>query len=268
MDGMALTMATHDDTAPREAPADAEEVEDLLARLHGSTDPMERHRLRAEVVGRTLGLADALAHRHRAWGLDAEDLEQVARTALVAAVDRYRPGRGRGFVAFAVPTIAGELKRYFRDLAWVVRPPRPVQERRLELRAAEDELWQRRKGEVSLGELARFLDCGIDEIREARSSSRGLHPTSLDAESGSGGTVADQVPDRNDDFGALDVHTVLMDLVGRLSERDRLLLRLRFVEERSQREIGELIGVSQVHVSRLLHRVLTTLRDGLDVRAA
>lgn len=261
-------MATQQDTVQQTAIAGDEEVDDLLARLARTTDEVERHRLRAEVVERTLGLADALAHRHRAWGLDAEDLEQVARTALVAAIDRYRVGRGRGFVAFAVPTITGELKRYFRDLAWAVRPPRQVQERRLELRAAEDELWQQCAGEASSAELARFLGCGVDEVREARSSSGGLRPVSLDAETGAGGTMADQVPDRHDDYGALDVHTVLMDIVGRLPHRDRLLLRLRFVDERSQREIGQVIGVSQVQVSRLLHRILAELRDGLEGRAA
>ncbi len=261
-------MAMHHDAVPHEAPTAEEGLEYLLVRLGCTTDEGERHRLRAEIVERTIGLADALAHRYPGWGVEREDLEQVARTALVGAIDRYRVGRGHGFVAFAVPTITGELKRYFRDLGWVVRPPRPVQERRSQLRAAEDELRQRRAGEVSEVELARFLGWDVAAVREARSSSNGLHPVSLESPTRWGGTVADEVPDGHDDYGDLDLHTVLMDLVGQLSDRDRMLLRLRFVDERSQREIGELIGVSQVQVSRLLHRVVDRLRCGLEGVAA
>jgi RNA polymerase sigma-B factor len=261
-------MATlHHPTTRQTHPGD-EEVDGLLDRMSRTTDETLRRRLRAEVIERTLGLADALAHRHSGWGLDREDLEQVARTALVAAVDRYRVGRGHGFVAFAVPTIRGELKRYYRDLGWVVRPPRPVQERRMQVRSAEAELQQRRAGRVSDADLAAFLGCGVDEVREVWSTATGLHPLSLEAPTRSGGTVGDTVPDGHDDYGALDVHTVLMDLVRRLPDRDRLLLRLRFVDERSQREIGELIGVSQVQVSRLLGRVVDELRAALEVRAA
>jgi RNA polymerase sigma-B factor len=244
------------------------EVDDLLDRMARCTDEVQRRRLRAEVVERTLGIADALARRHRSWTTEREDLEQVARTALVAAVDRYRPGRGRGFVAFAVPTIAGELKRYYRDLAWVVRPPRSVQERGALVRAAEEELQQQRAGGVTAADLADSLGCAVDDVREVRAAATGLHPVSLEAPGRTGATVGDTVPDGHDDYGDVDVHTVLMALVRRLSEPDRLLLRLRFVEERTQREIGELIGVSQVQVSRRLRRVVTELREGLDVRAA
>jgi RNA polymerase sigma-B factor len=261
-------MAMPDGQVPEAHHRGDEEVERLLEALARAGDEAERRRLRAAVVQRMIGLADAIAHRHLGWGLDREDLEQVARTALVAAVDRYRVGRGRGFVAFAVPTITGELKRHFRDLAWVVRPPRPVQERRARLRSAEDELRQRRAGEVSAAELARVLGCGVDEVREVWSCAGGLHPVSLESPARFGGTVGESVPDSHDDYGALDVHTVLMDLVRGLPDRDRLLLRLRFVEERSQREIGELIGVSQVQVSRLLSRIVAELREGLELPAA
>ena len=156
-----------------------DELEDLLEQL--DTLPRgdaEREDLRTEVVLRTLPLADGLAHRYTGRGIDREDLEQVARVALLDAVDRYRPGRGPGFLAFAVPTITGVLKRYFRDCGWVVRPPRRVQERRAEVAQAEAILRQDLGAEPTARVLADEVGCTVEEVSEARLSSTGFRPAS------------------------------------------------------------------------------------------
>lgn len=259
---------TRHNPGPPRTTSNDEQVERLFAELGRSTEESERRRLRAEIVERMLGVADAVAHRYWRWGLDEEDLQQVARTALVAAVDRYRVGRGHGFVAFAVPTITGELLHYYRDQAWVVRPPRPVQERRIRLWTVEPALQQRLAGTVSLGDLARALGCGIDEVRAARSCSSGLHPVSLESPAHDGGTIGDAVPVEGDDYTDLETHLVLVELVRRRTTLERRVLELRFVEELTQREIAAATGMGQVQVSRMLRRILTELREGLGQRVA
>lgn len=248
----------------------ARDVEDLLAVLCTSTDDRERIRLRNEVVGRFLTLADSLAHRYAGRGIDREDLEQVARTALVAAVDRYRPGTapgarpGTGFVAFAVPTITGELKRHFRDCGWAVRPPRRVQELRAQVAAAEDSLRHRVKREVSTTELAASVGCTCAEVDEARLATTGFRASSLDAPTRSGDTEGERVADERDVYAALELRADLRRAIGTLPPGDRLIVRMRFVDGCTQAEIGTVIGVSQMQVSRLLCRILADLRLALD----
>jgi RNA polymerase sigma-B factor len=242
-----------------------DELEDLLRQL--DTLPRgdaEREDLRSEVVLRTLPLADGLAHRYTGRGIDREDLEQVARVALLDAVDRYRPGRGPGFVAFAVPTITGVLKRYFRDSGWVVRPPRRVQERRAEVAQAEAVLRQDLGAEPTVQVLAEEVGCTVEEVSEARLSNTGFRPVSLEAPAPGGGTAADRVADPEDALETLEIRSDLQSLLSGLSERDRLIIRLRFVDCCTQGEIGQVIGVSQMQVSRLLGRILGDLRDQLD----
>jgi RNA polymerase sigma-B factor len=242
-----------------------DELEALLLELttRPEGDP-EHEELRSAVVLRTLPLADGLAHRYTGRGIDREDLEQVARVALLDAVDRYRPGRGPGFVAFAVPTITGVLKRYFRDCGWVVRPPRRVQERRAEVAQAEALLRQSLGAEPTVHVLADELGCSVEEVSEARLSSTGFRPVSLEAPAPGGGTTADRVADPDDPVEALEIRSDLQALLRELPERDRLIIRLRFVDCCTQGEIGEVIGVSQMQVSRLLCRILGDLRDQLD----
>lgn len=224
----------------------------------------QSEQLRAEVVLHMLPLADGLAHRYTGRGIDRDDLEQVARVALLDAVDRYQPGRGPGFVAFAVPTITGVLKRYFRDCGWVVRPPRRVQERRAEVAQAEAGLRQSLGSEPTVRALADELGCTAEEVSEARLSTTGFRPVSLEAPAPGGGTTADRVADPDDTIDALETRSDLQALLRELPERDRLIVRLRFVDCCTQGEIGEVIGVSQMQVSRLLCRILGDLRDQLD----
>jgi RNA polymerase sigma-B factor len=244
------------------------DVEHLLGALRSTSDPDERRRLCGEVVHAHLALADRLAHRYCGRGVEREDLEQVARTALVLAVNRYRPGSGPGFAAFAVPTITGELKRHFRDCGWVVRPPRRLQELRAEVAAAEEALRHVHGRDATVGEVARVLRCDSAEVRSARLSGSGFRPSSLDAPVSTGGTEADRLADDLDAFARTELHTDLRAAVARLGRRDRAVVRLRFVEERTQAEIGAVVGVSQMQVSRILSRILAELRGALDVTVA
>lgn len=240
------------------------DLEALLATFNRATSPEDRDRLLADVVAVTLPLADSLAMRYAGRGIDTEDLVQVARTALVTAVLRYRPGAGRGFEAFAVPTVRGELKRHFRDAGWVVRPPRGLQELRAELVPAEDELRQRLGRDATLGELAGAVGRDVAEIAEARATATAFTPASLDAPSPSGGTAGDRLADPVDVADGVLMRAAVRAEVARLTPRERAILRLRFVEERTQSEIGEAIGVSQMQVSRLLAGLLDRLRERLD----
>ncbi len=244
-------------------------LEDLLERLADDPSAEERARLVDAAVRTALPLADTLARRYGGRGIDADDLQQVARTALVAAVQRYRPGSGRGFEAFAVPTIRGELKRHFRDCGWAVRPPRRLQELRAELTSAEEALQHRLGRSVTDAELADVLRCAAADVEDARRCSSGYRPGSLDAPTPTGETVAATLADDEDDpYGRCDLRATVRAEVARLSPRERLILDLRFREERTQSEIGEVLGVSQMQVSRLLAAILDRLGVALGVRTA
>ncbi len=246
------------------APAyDEAEVEDLLATIDETPDESSRARLREQVVARALSVADGIAHRYAGRGIDVEDLEQVARCALVAAVNRYRCDAGPGFLAFAVPTITGELKRHFRDCGWAVRPPRRLQELRSELLVAEEELRHELTRDPTTDELCERLGVDPDDVREARACGGGFRVTSLDAPTAQGGTVGERFAGADDPHGAVETHLVLSALIAELDERDRTILGMRYVEGRTQREIGAVIGVSQMQVSRVLTRIHRRLHHGL-----
>ena len=236
------------------------EVHRLVDRLAASEDAEEQLRLRGEIVVACIGVADAVAHRFRDRGVDVEDLEQVARTALVSVSSRYDPAVGSGFLAFAVPSIAGELKRYFRDHTWSVRPPRRLQELRLEAGAVQDDLRQELGREPSREELGEALGVTADEVHELRRSSAGYRCTSLDHPALGGGTLGDHLAAPGDSNADVDTHLALVAALADLTERESRLLHLRFVDELTQREIGEHLGVSQMQVSRLLAGVLARLR--------
>ncbi len=256
---------------PRD-PADADParppLEELLLRLADATTGEDRDRLVDAAVRDALPLADALARHYGGRGVDAEDLQQVARTALVAAVQRYRPGCGHGFEAFAVPTIRGELKRHFRDCGWAVRPPRRLQELRAELTATEEALQHRLSREVTDAELADALACSAADVADARLCGSGYRPGSLDAPTPAGESVGSGLASDDDVYGRCDLRETVRAEVGRLTERERLIIDLRFREERTQSEIGQVLGVSQMQVSRLLAAILERLGVALGVRPA
>lgn len=261
---------TTTDPSPRTScdPGLDAEVEALTEMLSACTDDAEAERIRRRLVLACLPVADAVSHRYRGRGVDSEDLEQVARTALVASAARFDPSRGHGFIAFVVPSVVGELKRYFRDHTWTVRPPRRLQELRLETSVAEEELRHRLGREPRVDELAASLRVGSEEVHEVRRSALGYRGVSIDAPVTTEGTLAEHLADPEDQVDRVDTHWTLVDALAGLTERERLLLHLRFVDELTQREVGDVIGVSQMQVSRLLSSILAKLREHVLAQAA
>jgi len=239
-------------------------TEDLLAEARRS-DPDVCALLESEAIESNMGLARALAARYAGRGLATDDLSQVAYVGLVKAVRRYDPTRGRPFAAFAVPTIRGEIRRHFRDAGWMVRPPRRLQELSARIRAAEEELVQTLHRSPTPREIARSLDVELDEVIEALSTDGCFTPSSLDAPGPSqSGRVADQRGEIDLDLERVENRIALSAALQELPERDRRVVELRFVSGLTQQEIGERIGVSQMHVSRLLKQILEKLRASLE----
>ncbi len=212
-------------------------------------------------------LALHLARRFAGRGVPVEDLEQVASLGLLKAIDRFEPERGLELSTFATPTIVGELKRHFRDRGWAIRVPRRVQELHVRLDAVVAELSQRHGRSPTIAELARATRSSEEEVLEAIEASKAYRSSSLDAgtddEDGPGerlGGVDDRLFDVED-------RVVVERLLDRLPPREQLMLRLRFYEEMTQSEIAERLGISQMHVSRLLARTLAQPEGGPVPRA-
>ena len=260
-----LTPATFPPARHDSAVQDHQRAEALLAEVQRCPDAERRAELRRQAVVLTLDLADGVARRFRGRGMEFDDLVQVGRVALLKAAHGYRCGCGSSFAAYAVPTISGEIKRHFRDHGWTIKPPRRMQELRAEVVCEEDQLRQRLLRDPTEAELARSLGLPRSDVRDARACSRAYHAISLDVLTvGEHAFVADD-PGPDDFIADRDL---LVRALERLSDRERLILRLRFVEERTQSEIGVVLGVSQMHVSRLLAGILARLRNDLVVLAA
>ncbi|MDP9885890.1 RNA polymerase sigma-B factor [Sinomonas atrocyanea] len=214
-----------------------------------------------------LGLADALARRHRVPGHDFEDIRQVARMGLVMAAQRYREGAGHGFVQFAVPTISGTIKRYLRDQSWVVRPPRSLQELRLGVKEARGRLVQELGREPSLAELASATGSSAEQVAEARSveaamTAAAIEPLDTSADSDGEKTVH-ALPVIDPGFEQVEERQLVASALEGATDYERRLVRMRFVDEMSQSEIAAALGVSQMQVSRLLRRLLDRMRRKL-----
>lgn len=224
-------------------------------------------RLRREVVLDHLALATSIAHRYDHRGLDRQDLEQVALLGLVQAVRRYQPGRGSGFLAFAVPTITGELKRYFRDHGWAVRPPRQLQEQSLAVRSCVESLAQDLGRDPSCAEVAETLGFTVQQVEHALAVDGQYVARSMDAPVGldSGMSLADTLGDTCPELERVEDFETLRPVLCSLAPRERLIVRLRFVDNLTQRQIGQRIGVSQMQVSRLLSDILLRLRQAISV---
>jgi RNA polymerase sigma-B factor len=262
-------MTRADDTPPSSRHPDRlhdldSDIDELAAGLASSTHPEQRASIHERMVLRALPLADTIAGRYRLRGIETDDLVQVGRTALVKAVHRYRPGTGSGFCAFAVPTISGELKRWFRDQGWSVRPPRRVQELRSSLMVEEERLRHALERQPRDCELAAELGVSPDEVAEARLCSGSYRAASLDVVTPWGSSLADHVAVEESAADAIVLLHALGWAVARLSPRQQLLLRLRFVDELTQQQIGQQLGVSQMQVSRLLRGALDRLRADLE----
>jgi RNA polymerase sigma-B factor len=242
------------------------ELEALSGRLAACVDPEEERRLREELVLVAMPVAQSIAARYRSRGEAADDLLQAARLGLVKAAGRYDPTVGMGFIAYAVPTISGEVKRYFRDQAWVIRPPRRIQELRPEVEHASAELTQQLNRSPTVRELAAHLAVDEEAVIESLGSGDYYAPRSLDAPVGGmdEGSLSDTVGGEDPSIDLIDNLQSLKPLLARLPPRDRRMLARRFFDEWTQEQIASEIGVTQMQVSRLLTRALSRLRAQMD----
>jgi RNA polymerase sigma-B factor len=217
--------------------------------------------LRDQLVESHLGLAHQLARRFANRGESHDDLVQVASVALIHAVDRFDPGRGFEFSTFATRTVLGELKRHFRDKGWSVRAPRRIQELYLELGAATDALAQELGHPPTVPELAERTGATEEAVLEALEAGQAYRATSIDAPDRREGTIASRLGQVDAGFEGADDHQVLVAAMAGLPEREQRILRLRYVDGLTQSQIAERIGVSQMHVSRLLTASISQLRE-------
>lgn len=254
------------------APEGEASVRELFDRL-AAADARSgvRQALREELVHRHLPLVSFLARRFRDRGEALDDLVQVATIGLIKAVDRFDTGREVEFGTFATPTIVGELKRHFRDRAWAVRVPRRLQENTGVVGRATGDLVQRLSRSPTVAELARHCCLSEEDVLEAIETAQAYVTVSLDAELDGGagtplgGALLRALADVDAALEGVEYRESLRPLLSRLSERERQILLLRFFGGRTQSEIAAEVGVSQMHVSRLLTRTLGLLREGLLV---
>jgi len=244
-----------------------ERTAELIARAREASGE-ERDRLLDEVVVLNIGVAHSLAARYRNRGIPLEDLEQVACMALTKVVRAFRPDRGEDLLVFAVPSILGELKRHFRDSSWTVRPPRRLQELRPRISAVREQLANDLGRSPTVAEIAAELDHPVDEVAEAIACADCAKPTSLDETlpSGEGSPLSDRISVAETGFDQAEVVALLAPACRKLKDRDREVIRMRFYEQRTQQEIADALGVTQVQVSRLLARIMRDLRRSIAPR--
>ncbi|MFJ8662877.1 RNA polymerase sigma factor SigF [Streptomyces sp. NPDC093795] len=253
------------------APKDARELSKSffgqLAVLEEGTH--EYQYVRNTLIEMNMSLVRYAAGRFRSRGADEmEDIVQVGMIGLIKAIDRFELSREVEFTTFAVPYIVGEIKRFFRDTSWAVHVPRRLQEARVELARATDELSTRLGRTPTVKELAELMSLSEDEVIEARLAANGYNSSSLDAaitgDHEDGETaLADFIGAEDPAMELVEDFHALAPLIAELADRDRRILHMRFTEELTQSQIGEQLGCSQMHVSRLLSRTLKQLREGM-----
>jgi RNA polymerase sigma-B factor len=235
-----------------------------LDRLFAAYRATEERALRNQLVEAHRGLAASIANDYRGRGVDLDDLVQIAMLGMLKAVERYDPARGIPFSSFASRTVNGEIKRYFRDRTWAVRPPRSAQERHLDLRRARTSLSTRLGRPPTVGELATELDIPTDDVLDAIEAGAAYRATSLDARRAGddeSGPLADRLEGGVEPAsGRVELRVLVDQLLDTLPEREAEILRLRFYDELTQSEIADRLGISQMHVSRLMRRCLGDLR--------
>jgi RNA polymerase sigma-B factor len=223
-------------------------------------DELARQRL----VERYMPLARRLARHYAGSSEPIDDLVQVASLGLLHAIDRYDVDRGRPFVAFAVPTILGEMRRYFRDAGWALHVPRAAKEMALEVRDATESLRALYGRSPTANQLAEYLEFDLEQVLEAMAAMEAYETCSLDtprpSDDGTGDTYAESLGDDDERFELIECDATLCAAIAELSPRDRRILRMRFVEDLTQSEIAGRIGISQMQVSRVLRRLLDRLR--------
>ncbi|MFH8336399.1 RNA polymerase sigma factor SigF [Streptomyces sp. AM6-12] len=252
------------------APKDARELSkvffDQLSVLEEGTADYQY--ARNTLIEMNMSLVRFAAGRFRSRGAEEmEDIVQVGMIGLIKAIDRFELSRETEFTSFAIPYIVGEIKRFFRDTTWAVHVPRRLQEARVQLARATEELRSRLDRDPTVKELAELMSLPEEEVVEARLASNGYNSASLDAAISSSqdgeAVLQDFIGAEDRALELVEDFHALAPLIAELDERDRLIIHMRFVEELTQAQIGERLGVSQMHVSRLLSRCLARLREGM-----
>ena len=242
-----------------------EQTTELLQRAQEASGE-ERQAILNQAVEMNLPVARSIARRFSNRGEPLDDLEQVAFVGLTKAVRGFDPARGGDFLSYAVPSIVGEVKRYFRDSAWAVRPPRRIQELQGEITPAVQDLSQRLGRSPNATEIAELLGRDVEDVIEALGCAGCFNPSSLDdtGPGEDGFRLADQLGVEERGFAQAEALEMVARACTVLSPREKRILYLRFIKERTQQQIGAELGVTQTQVSRLLAQILQRLREELD----
>ncbi|MGZ4268118.1 MAG: SigB/SigF/SigG family RNA polymerase sigma factor [Solirubrobacteraceae bacterium] len=239
---------------------ETDETRELLTRWHVHGDVAARE----EVVARMLPLARSLARRYQNKGEPLDDLEQVASVGLLKAIDRFDVSREVKFATFAVPTIAGEIKRHFRDRGWMLRVPRDVQELAARISRARESLSTRLGRSATLPELASATGASVEQVAEALVAGDAYRMMSLDEPMADGAGALEAIGGDDHNFELTEHRILIKRGFDGLEPREREILRLRFYEGLTQREIADEVGISQMHVSRLIRRSVDAMRASIE----
>ena len=248
------------------APANRSDLtRSLFADYAAETSESRKRHISDQIVEINIGVANSIAHRYRDRGEQVDDLEQVACLGLVKAVNGFDSSRGRDFLVYAVPTIAGEVKRHFRDRCWVVRPTRRIQELKSHISGCTDVLRQALGYNPSAAEIADYLGEALSDVNEALRADSCFLPTSLDVRVGESGSSSrgELIGETDAEFNRVEIRSLLGPCIGRLAAEDRQIVVHRFIDQWTQEQIAQDLGVSQMQISRRLSRIMLTLRNDL-----
>ena len=240
--------------------ADREMFEQLAALEAGTS---EHEKIRAALIERHLPLVTFMARKFADRGEPLDDLIQVGTIGLIKAIDRFEISKGFEFSTFATPTIVGEIKRHFRDKTWAVRVPRRLQELGAAVTKATIELTQKLDRSPTPKEIAKHLGITVDEVAEALESNAAYSTVSLDVTSDTSTSIGDSFGSLDDALEGVEYRESLKPLLAQLDDREKRILQMRFFDNLSQSQIASELGISQMHVSRILNKVLSHLREGL-----
>src|SRR2546423_4572610 len=231
-----------------------------------AADDPQRPQVREALINGYLPVADHLARRFAGRGEPLEDLIQVATIGLIHAVDRFEPGRGGNFFSFAIPTITGELRRYFRDHGWSTRVPRALKDLHVAIRSSQMQLSHQLGRAPRPSEIADRLGIPTSKVIEGLQAGDAYRSSSLDELLGDQGTatVGECIGDLDNELAAIEDREALRPLLAQLSPRERTILALRFFRQLTQTQIAEQVGISQMHVSRVLRQALAFLQERMD----
>ncbi|MEV6349206.1 SigB/SigF/SigG family RNA polymerase sigma factor [Actinoplanes sp. NPDC051851] len=255
------------EVVPESSAASTDQANELIAAMAAlPAGHPSRPGLRDRTIEAWLPLARHLANRYAGRGEPADDLQQVAVMGLIKAVDRFDAERGIDFAGFAIPTIIGELKRHFRDRTWSIRVPRRLQELRLAITAANNDLTHRLDRSPTVADIAGHLGISEEEVLEGLEGARAYNSTSLSVPVGAEGetTLGDTLGEQDNGFELAELRASLGPALASLDEREQKIISLRFYGNLTQSEIAVRVGISQMHVSRLLTKALAKLRTQID----